>query len=232
GRPSRVYVWECRDAKSRVRRPVTPHLDTVYLMRLTARFTLHEGETMMTGLSSLLLPILLSAVAVFLVSSIIHMATPWHKGDYPKIPNEDKVRDSLRPLAIPPGDYMVPRSSSMRELKAPEFLEKVKQGPVLVVTVLPNATMSMGSNLLQWFVYSLVVGAFAAYVAGVSLGPAAPRGAVLRAVGVTAFVGYAVALWQMSIWYRRSGGIPFRTTGDGVLYALATALVFGWLWPR
>jgi hypothetical protein len=186
----------------------------------------------MTGLPSLLLPILLSAVAVFLVSSIIHMATPWHKSDYPKIPNEDKVRDALRPLAIPPGDYMVPRPTSTQEMKAPEFLEKVKQGPVLVVTVLPNAMMSMGTNLALWFVYSIIVGAFAGYVAGLALPPAAPRGDVVRFVGITAFVGYAVALWQMSIWYRRSWGITFKATVDGLIYGLVTALVFSWLWPK
>ncbi len=75
----------------------------------------------MTGLSALLLPILLSSVIVFLVSSVIHMALPWHKSDYPKVPNEDKLRDALRPLAVPPGDYMVPRPSSMQEMRSPAF---------------------------------------------------------------------------------------------------------------
>jgi len=63
----------------------------------------------MTELQSLWLPILLSSVAVFVVSSIIHMASPWHKSDYPKAPKEDQIMDALRPLAIPPGDYMIPR---------------------------------------------------------------------------------------------------------------------------
>ena len=78
----------------------------------------------MVGILALWLPILLSAVIVFVVSSIIHMASPWHKNDYPRMPNEDQVRSALRPLAIPPGDYMVlgrraeqifaPRSSPTR----------------------------------------------------------------------------------------------------------------------
>ena len=57
----------------------------------------------MTSLTMLWLPILLSAVIVFVVSSLIHMASPWHKNDYPQVPNEDQVRNALRPLAIPPG---------------------------------------------------------------------------------------------------------------------------------
>src|SRR5258707_8507046 len=67
-------------------------------------------ETAMTSIVALWLPILLAAVMVFLVSSVIHMASPWHKADYPRIPSEERVMDLLRPLAIPPGDYMVPRA--------------------------------------------------------------------------------------------------------------------------
>jgi len=73
----------------------------------------------MTALHLLWLPILLSSVIVFVVSSIIHMALPWHKSDYPKMPNEDRVMDALRPLAIPPGDYMIPRPSSREDLRSP-----------------------------------------------------------------------------------------------------------------
>src|SRR5262249_13411869 len=127
----------------------------------------------MTGLAALWLPILLSAVGVFLISSVIHMASPWHKSDYPKLANEDKVMDALRPLAIPPGDYFIPRPSSGAEMRSPEFLEKMKRGPVVVFTVMPNGPAPMGQRLALWFVYSVVVGLFAAYVAGKALGPGA-----------------------------------------------------------
>lgn len=59
----------------------------------------------MTQLHLLWLPILLSSVIVFIVSSIIHMLSPWHKNDYPKLANEEKVLDALRPLDIPAGEY-------------------------------------------------------------------------------------------------------------------------------
>jgi hypothetical protein len=102
----------------------------------------------MTGLDLLWLPILLSATIVFIASSIIHMALPWHKNDYNKAPNEDKVMDALRPHAIPPGDYMIPRCSSMEEMRSPEFAEKLKRGPVMVVTVMPNGLTSMTRSLV------------------------------------------------------------------------------------
>lgn len=186
----------------------------------------------MVGILSLWLPILLSAVIVFAVSSIIHMGPLWHKTDYPKMPNEDQVRNALRPLAIPPGDYMIPRPTGSEEMRSPEFAEKVRQGPNMVVTVLPNGPWSMKRNLTQWFLYALVVSVLAAYVAGRALPAGSPYLAVFRFVGVTAFIGYSVALWQMSIWYRRSWSLTVKATADGLIYGLLTAGTFGWLWPR
>ena len=99
----------------------------------------------MTGLGALWLPILLSSVAVFVVSSVIHMMSPWHKSDYPKLANEDKAMDVLRALAIPPGDYFIPRPSSREEMRSPQFAEKMKNGPVVVMTVFPSGRWPRGS---------------------------------------------------------------------------------------
>lgn len=186
----------------------------------------------MTSLAALWLPILVSAIVVFIASSIIHMATRWHKADYQKIPNEDEAMDALRPLAIRPGDYMVPNCNDMKEMKSAAFIEKREKGPVMIATVLPNGPVAMGVSLAQWFIYSLVVSFFAAYVAAHALPAGGRYPQVFRFAGVTAFVGYALALWQMSIWYRRSWGTTLRSTIDGLIYALLTAGVFGWLWPR
>ena len=186
----------------------------------------------MVSLFTLWLPILISAGIVFIVSSIIHMLSLWHKSDYPKMPNEDKVMDALRPLAIPPGDYMVPRPSSRQEMRSPEFAEKMKKGPVIMLTVFPGGPIAMRTNLIQWFLYAVVVGIFAGYVAGRALPASTEYLQVFRFAGVTAFLGYAVALWQMSIWYHRSWITTIKITVDGLIYALLTAGTFGWLWPR
>ncbi|MGA9365711.1 MAG: hypothetical protein WBW16_15220 [Bacteroidota bacterium] len=186
----------------------------------------------MVGIIELWLPILLSAVIVFVVSSIIHTVTPWHKSDYPKLPNEDKVMDALRPFTIPPGDYMIPRPSSSKDMRSPEFLEKMKKGPVVIFTVIPSGPHKMGKNLVTWFLYSVVVGIFAAYVAGRALPPGSEYLHVFRFAGTTAFVGYSLALWQMSVWYHRSWSTTIKATIDGLIYGLLTAGTFGWLWPR
>jgi hypothetical protein len=187
----------------------------------------------MTPLSALWLPILLSAVAVFVVSSIVHMTPLWHKTDYPRYDNEDRVLDALRPIGIPPGDYMMPRPASSAEMRSPAFQEKMKRGPAVMMTVFPPWSGSMASNLSLWFVYCIVVSLFAAYIGASAVPPGGPGlGAVWRYVGITAFVGYALALWQMSIWYRRAWSMTLKATFDGVLYALVTSGMFVWLWPH
>ncbi|HXP88151.1 MAG TPA: hypothetical protein VN841_25700 [Bryobacteraceae bacterium] len=186
----------------------------------------------MTELSALWLPILLSAVIVFVVSSLIHMATPWHKGDYSKVPGEDKFMDAVRPFAIAPGDYMLPRPSSMQEMRSPEFTAKFKKGPVMMFTMMPAGQTGMAKQLVLWFLYSVVVGVFAAYVAGTALPAGTPYLKVFQFVGTTAFCGYSLALWQFTIWYRRALSTTIKSSIDGLIYALLTAGTFGWLWPR
>ncbi len=90
----------------------------------------------------------------------------------------------------------------------------------------------MSKNLVLWFLYPVVVGLFAAYVATHALSVGAPYPRVFQIVGATAFIGYAVALWRMSIWYRRAWSTTIRASVDGLIHARLTAGVFGWLWPH
>lgn len=186
----------------------------------------------MTGMSALWLPILLSAVFVFLASSVLHMALPWHKSDFQALPNEDKAMEAIRALAIPPGDYMVPRPSSREDMGSAAFAEKMKKGPVMIVTVMPNGPISMGRSLGFWFAYCLAMSILAAYITGRALAPGTPYLQVFRFAGATAFIGYSAALWQMVIWYRKSLTTTIKLTIDGFIFGLLTAGAFGWLWPR
>ena len=78
----------------------------------------------------------------------------------------------------------------------------------------------------------MVVSIFAGYVAGAALPPGSPYLSVFRFVGTVAFVGYCLASWQSSIWYKRSWATNLRLTVDGLIYGLLTAGTFGWLWPK
>jgi hypothetical protein len=186
----------------------------------------------MVPMMSLWIPILVSAVIVFVVSSIIHMVLPYHRNDLLKVPKEDELMEALRRLDLPPGDYGVPHPGSMEGMKKPEFIEKMKKGPIALMTIAPGAEPSMTANLVLWFLYSVLVSFFAAYIAGRALGPGSHYLAVFRFVGASAFMGYSLGLLQNSIWYRRKWGTTLKSVFDGLLYGLFTAGTFGLLWPR
>jgi len=186
----------------------------------------------MVSIVSLWLPILVSAIAVFFVSYLLHMVIPFHRADYGTLPNEDRAMETLRGLAIPPGDYMTPCARTPEEMKSPAFLEKFMKGPVLSMTVMKPGHMHLGSSLIQWFVYSLAIGVLAAYVTSRAIGSSVDKAEIVRFVGVTGFTAYAVGLWQQSIWYKRSWATTVRYTIDGLIYAVLMGAVFAWLWPK
>ena len=186
----------------------------------------------MVPLTELWLPILLSAVVVFLASNVMHMVLPHHRNDYGQLPKEDQVMEALRKFAIPPGDYMMPRAAGMAEMKSPAFKEKWKRGPVASMTFMPPDHNFMGVTLVQWFVYCLVVSIFAAYIASRAVGRGAPYLEVSRFASTTAFAGYGLALWQNSIWYRRKWSTTLKANLDSLLYGFLTGGMLGWLWPR
>jgi hypothetical protein len=185
----------------------------------------------MVSLLSLWLPILLGAVLVFVVSSIIHTVLKYHESDYRQVPNEEGVRNALRPLNIPPGDYVVPKPMSAKDMKTSEYQAKVTEGPVVFMTVFPNAPFMMGKQLVAWFVYSIVVSVFAGYLASRTVGPSAEYLQVFRVTGTVAFAGYGLALLQRSIWYGQAWGTTMKSVFDALIYACVTAGAFGWLWP-
>jgi hypothetical protein len=187
----------------------------------------------MVPLMSLWMPILLSAVAVFIASSIIHMVLGYHKSDFSRMPNEAAATDALRALNLAPGDYMLPLPSSAAAMKDPAFIERITKGPNLFLTVFPptNGPPNMNKQLGQWFVYCAVVALFSAYVAGRTLAPGAEYLAVFRVAGTVAFTSFALAQWQHVVWYHRSVRTTLTATFDSLIYALLTGGVFGWLWP-
>src|SRR5215831_7280848 len=88
----------------------------------------------MVPLSALWLPIVLSAVIVFVASSVMHMLLPYHRADYQQLPDEDKVLPALRSAGLKRGLYIFPFSTH-KDMKSPALQEKYKQGPVGMMTI-------------------------------------------------------------------------------------------------
>jgi len=185
----------------------------------------------MVYLASLWLPIVLSAVAVFVGSSIVHMVLGYHKSDYSAMPSEDEVRSAMREAGVGPGHYYLPHCVDPKELAQPEVQKKFEEGPVAFVTVLPSGVPSMGKPLVSWFVYCLVIATIVAYLTGRTVAPGAEYLTVFRVAGTAAFLGFAGASASESIWKGQPWSITLKYLLDGLIYSVLSAGVFGWLWP-
>ncbi len=185
----------------------------------------------MVPLTALWIPILLSAVIVFVASSIMHMVLPYHRSDYKQLPDEDNVLSVLRKAGVKRGVYMFPFCTH-KDMKSPAIAEKQKQGPVGSLTVFPTGPVNMPKYLATWFVYCVIVGFFTAYLAGRTLPPGTVYLAVFRVAGTVAFMAYGVGQVVNGIWMGQPWSIVFKHVFDGLVYSLLLAGTFGWLWPR
>lgn len=186
----------------------------------------------MVGLTSLWLPIVLSAVIVFIASSIVHMVLPYHRSDYRKLPDEDALLEAMRKAGLSPGNYSFPLPAHMKEMRSPEMLEKYGKGPVGMVNVLPSGPPAMTKFLLQWFVFTLFIGIFVAYLTGRTVAAGTDYILVFRVSGTAAFLAYSASDVTNSIWRGQAWSTTWKNVLDGLLYSLLTGGVFGWLWPR
>lgn len=185
----------------------------------------------MEFLAELWMPIVSSAVLIFVVSSIVHMCLPIHSGDYAKLAAEDKVLACLREHSVGSGAYMFPAACGMKDMGSPEMMEKYKLGPTGYLTVLPPGPPAIGKSLLQWFLYTVVVSVFVAYLARLGLTGTVDALRVFQFTGASAFMAYGVASVVESIWKGQSWGTSLKFVVDGLLYSLATGACFAWLWP-
>jgi hypothetical protein len=185
----------------------------------------------MVPLTALVLPIVLATVFVFIVSSIMHMVLPIHRNDLQKLPNEDAVIEALRAAGVTKGDYMFPRAASMKDAHSPEMTAKFERGPAGLMSVFPPGPPKMMVGLVLWALYCLVISVFAAYLAGRTLAPGTHYLAVFRIAGAAAFLAYGIGQLPDSIWRGQAWGTTLKHVADGLVYALVTAGVFGWLWP-
>jgi len=175
------------------------------------------------------LPILGSAIGVFVASSIVHMVLKWHNSDYKKLANEDEARAVLRSAA--PGMYFVPHCADMKEMQKPENIQKFVDGPVAMITIRPSGKPSMGKPLLHWFLLNLFVSVIAGYVATKMVVPGASFLAACRPIATITFMSYAAGSISSGIWAGRSWPSVTKELLDAVIYAVVAACIFAWLWP-
>lgn len=179
------------------------------------------------SIADLWLPILGSAVIVWIASALIWTVLPWHKNDYARTSDEEGVRAALRGLA--PGYYNVPHVTDMKDLKKPEVQQKFEEGPLAFITVLPNGMPSMGRSMALSFVYNVVVSILCAYLVTRTTAANATYLEVFRIAGFSAWLAYGLAVIPDSIWFGRPWSQTVKILFDALIYGLLTGGVFGWL---
>ncbi|MFT3897649.1 MAG: hypothetical protein QM719_08135 [Thermomonas sp.] len=181
----------------------------------------------MAMLADLWLPILLSAVAVFVASSLIHMLFKWHNRDYRKLANEDAVRAAINAGQAAPGLYVIPHMVDGKDCNTEEAKAKFREGPVGKLTLRRPGAMSVGPMLLQWFLLNLAVAFVAACMAvGSMTGHHAAHTA-----GLATLLAYGAGAVSEAIWMGKPWSATLKDLLDALIYAVATAGVFLWLWP-
>ena len=182
-------------------------------------------------LPALWLPIVLSAVVVFVGSSIVWMVFKYENADWKVVPNEDQLREALRKLNLPaPGQYVFPHM--MGSADAQTAMQKAEEGPTGILLLRKPMKWSMSRPLLQSFILYLVVSFFAAYVASHALARGTDYLRVFQIVGAASFMGYGLGVFVDAIWWGRTWSSACKTALSALIYACLTAGTFGWLWPR
>ena len=180
----------------------------------------------MEFLSALWMPIVLSAVFVWIASFLLHMVLPHHKSEYKQLPEEDRFNEAMS--NTPPGLYMF-QFCTPAEMKDPAKMERVKKGPNGVLAVWPGP-VNMGQNLVLTLLFYILVGVFVAYVGWHSIPNVAPYLFRFRICGAVAFAAHGLGWMSFFIWFRYGRFWP--NFFDAVVYALLTAGTFAWLWPK
>ncbi len=185
----------------------------------------------MVTIAALWLPILLSAVVVFVVSAAVWMFMPHHKHDFAPASDQDKLMDAVRSSTPGPGMYYFPWAIGGDE-RSPEYQEQVRAGPVGILRVRdPQSVVNMGPAMLKSVLLYAVIGVFVAYLASVTLAAGASYLSVFQVTGTAAFMAYGFVGYQEAIWFGLPASVAFKHSLDGLAYALLTAGIFGWLWP-
>lgn len=177
------------------------------------------------------LPILLSAVFVFVASAVVNMALKfWHAPDYRGFSNEDEIAVAIRKGNPVPGVYAIPFCDAA-SMKDPAVQEKFRRGPVAKINLSANGMVGLGKLLGLWFAFCLLVSIACAGLAAHALPPHPGTHSILHAIGLAALLGYSFGEIPNLIWRGQPWIVTCKYVIDGLVYAVITAATFAWLWP-
>lgn len=178
------------------------------------------------------LPILLSAAAVWIVSTIFGMPFLHHKNDWIGLPpvDEDSFMEFLRKSGTRPGNYLFPDFRTREAMESEKVKKALEEGPVGHLSIW-QPPLTMGGKLAGAFVVHLVVSTLIAYLASIVLPTTAESARVFRVVGTAGILAYCFSFIPNAIWFGAYKRTILASIIDGVVYGLITATIFAWRWP-
>ncbi len=185
----------------------------------------------MEVLIPLWLPILVSAVIVWILSAIVWMALPHHKRDFIALPDEDGFMEHLRQSGIKPGNYVFPDFRDPKAMKSEKIQKALEGGPVGHLSVW-RTPLTMGDKMIATFVVYLVVSTLIAYLTRVALPGAAPFAKVFQVAGTAGILAYSFSFIPNAVWFGSYKRTIVAHIVDGIFYGLITGVLFAWLWPH
>lgn len=186
----------------------------------------------MVPLTTLWLPILVSAVIVFIAGNVLWMALPfWHRKDYSRAGNDQAFIDAAKPLKS--GMYIFPFIADYKTMTPERRAELAAQPAGYMLIRNPNS-FNFGATLAGYFIYTLLVSAIVAYLAGMVMGPGQPYMRVFRFVATAGMLAWAFGAGHISdsLWYGKPWSVTIKTIVDGIIFGLLMGGTFGWLWPK
>lgn len=184
----------------------------------------------MVSLTALWLPIVVSAVLVFIVSALVWTVLKIHDPEWNPLPNDDRIYPVLREARPAPGQYYFPAAMKEAE-KDPAVAASLKDAVSGYVYVNRQNPFDMRRNISFAIIHQFVIAIVVAYLAGRTLPAGTDYLAVFRVVGTAAVLAYCMGHITYSIWFAHAWRSTWKQIGEGLVYALIMAGVFGWLWP-
>jgi len=187
---------------------------------------------MSVSVFELWLAILVSGLLCWVASALIHMLFKYHNADYKELPNESIVSSALADKASLPALYTMPYCKDMKAMGEEFMQKKFNEGPVAMITIMPNGMPPMGKLLSQQILFFIFGSFLIGYLATLSIAGNADCMVVFRQVFVAAFLTYGWAQIPYSIWMGQPWSNCVRYLLDALIYAAVTAGTFSFLWPN
>ncbi len=187
---------------------------------------------MPVSIVSLWLPILLAGGLCWLASALIHTLIKYHNADYKELSNEADVSAALAASKPAPAMYTTPYCHDMKAMESDTVQKKFNDGPVAIISVMPNGVPPMGKLLFQQLMFFIVGVFLVACLTSLFVAGGVAYFSVFKTVFLASFLTFGWAQIPHSIWLGQPWSNSLRYLLDALIYASVTAGTFAWLWPN